>query len=401
MQKISAATALLLLVAVGCAGTSPVTTVVACPTPQITNTDQQFYDERYRLWGEWTLYFPESRDRVDVIPRRDSQAHLNVLKWLEGDCTDCLEITDVFNNGDSTINLTVQIRHPKPTKPEFTGFDVKGIIMFNGSYELPSVSPFAPYPDDFLISWSELGDPEILNPDGYTVRWSPSYVSGSNLPLLNYYPGKYANASSTANLNAYLDFYTTEERHIFNVYGVTSREYHIYLPEGPVSAGYAIEACWFPPDNFPVNDPVNDFPVSANQEEPYFLNLVVNNGETFTEQEYCCGCNVVDDPCGDLHLESEQWGPQDDDHFIDAIFTLTPEPYLNSHAYGMGKCPNPDEDWFQLACTEFNSPTVSYPDGDYLGLVIVWRSDLGPPPDFQIFRTRVGYTLIHFSVDIE
>ena len=388
------------MIAVGCGSSIPVIPDPDGSSLEVTRPVNQVYDERYRLWGEWTLYFPASHDRVDVIPRRDAGVHLNVLKWLEEDCSDCLEILSVHNNGDSTIDMVVQIRHPKPDKPEFTGFDVKGIVMFNGSYVLPpGLEYFPPYPEPYRISWSEVGDPEVLNPDGYTVRWSPTYNSGSDLPLLNYWAGKYSNGTPTANVNAYLEFYTNPERHIFNVYGTKTRTYTIYLPPGPVAAGYAIEACWMPPDNYPVTNPVTDFPISANQDEPYFINLVVNNGEPITVDDYCCGCDF-DYPCGDLHLESTQWGPQDDTEIVNVCWTYQPEPLLDGMMHGIYECPNPNEDWFRLSCTTFSHPIEdTYPDGKYRGLANVYAENYGPPPDYEIIRSRIGYTIWDFSVD--
>ena len=402
MSKFSLLTTLIMLIAVGCSSPIPIAPDLDSQSLDVTRPVEQTYDERYRLWGEWTLYFPESHDRVEVIPHRESRVHVNVLKWLEEDCSDCLEILYVQNNGDSTIDMAVQIRHPKPDKPEFTGFDVKGIVMFNGSYEMQTLEPFFPWPDPFRISWREYGDPEVLNADGYTVRWCPTYESGSDLPLLNYWPGKYSMGTPTANINAYLDFYTTEERHIFNVYGTKTRTYHIYLPTGPVAAGYAVEACWMPPDNYPVSDPIDDFPVSANQEDPYFINLVINNGEPITVSEYCCGCDT-DDFCKDFHLEYLHWGPLTPTETINACCAVQPEPFPDDMVFGPMPCPSPyDEGWYRLDCISINHPTIdTYPDGNYRGVAVLWRQSFGPPPDLEIFRTMLGYSLWNFTFDKE
>jgi hypothetical protein len=54
------------------------------------------------------------------------------------------------------------------------------------------------------------------------------------------------------------------------------RTYHIKLPEGagPFEFGYVISACWAQPDNIPVKDPETDFPVEANCEDPYGIEVV-------------------------------------------------------------------------------------------------------------------------------
>ena len=125
---------------------------------------------------------------------REARFHLNALKFLESYCSDCLKITQIKNNGDGTIDLTVQITHPFKGFPQFTGFDVKGILMFDGSYQVYNDNPWhnMQLPEPFyLVSWRQMGDPEVLNADGYTPRWSPVWDQGSDQPMFNDWPGKY------------------------------------------------------------------------------------------------------------------------------------------------------------------------------------------------------------------
>jgi len=253
------------------------------------------YFNPHHLWGEWTFYIPASHDRVDVVPRRNARLHLNALKFLESYCSDCLKVTSIVNNGDSTIDLGVRIKHPFAGHPEYTGFDVKGVIMFQGSHEIPeNLSTLPLYPENYRLSWRLMGDPELLNADGFTYLWSPWYDSGSDLPVFNYWPGKYSSGTPTANVNGFLNFYTMEDRHIFETDKSVERTYHIWLPQGPITAGYAVDACWAPPDVTPVTDPVTDFPVSANQPELYYFKLVINDGQPVTHQDWCCDYTVYD-----------------------------------------------------------------------------------------------------------
>ena len=132
--------ALLAAMAAGCTSSSrsPVVPGVGGNGPQsvVPSLRESADSGPYRLWGEWTWYINADHDRVDVVPRRAARFHLNALKFLEEYCANCLEITSIKNNGDSTIDLTVKIRHPFQNHPEYTGFDVKGIIIFNGSYDI-------------------------------------------------------------------------------------------------------------------------------------------------------------------------------------------------------------------------------------------------------------------------
>ena len=282
--------AIILAVAVvGCmrGATDPVSTSTHAGNETLTAAivDRDTADP-HRLWGEWLFIFDASHENVQAVPQRGARFHFNSAKFLETYCTDCLQIVRMKNNGDGTIDLTVRLKHPFTGHPELTGFDVKGIIMFPGSleYRWTGSKTWPYYNGRFRVSWRELGDPELLNPDGYSPRWSPSWDSGSSLPIFNYWPGKYSKGTPTANLNGYIDFYTDEQRHMFRSYGVEERTYHIWLPPGPLVAGYAVEACWEPPTVTPVTDPLNDFPISANQQEPYHFEHIVNNNEPIEER---------------------------------------------------------------------------------------------------------------------
>jgi len=261
------------------------------------------------LWGEWNIFINSAHDKVDIVPKREARFHLNALKFLEEYCTDCLKITDITNNGDGTIDLSVQITHPFNGFSQYTGFDVKGIIMFQGSHVIYTGNSYKLFelPENSCrVSWRELGDPQVLNADGYTLRWSPTYNSGSDLPIFNYWKGKYASGEPYADLNAYLDFYSTIDRHMFTVDSVVTRTYTIWLPPGqPVAAGYAVEACWEPPTVTPVTNPLTDFPTSANQPEPYHLKFSVNNGDPITADSGCC---LGYGDCSDSKVEVKQWG---------------------------------------------------------------------------------------------
>jgi hypothetical protein len=273
----------------GCAGGNPAVPDSASQATFDVAEGWAMSEGPNRLWGEWTLYINAAHDGVEVVPRRVARLHLNAVKFLEDYCTDCVNITGLHNNGDQTIDLTVQITHPFPDSPEYTGFDVKGIVMFRGSHEMPhSLSDMPLHPQNYRLSWRLMGDPELLNADGFTYLWSPWYDSGSSAPIFNYRQGKYSNGTPTANVNGFLNYYSNENRHIFEVDEHVGRTYHIWLPTGPVAVGYAIDACWEPPTVTPVTDPVSDFPYSANQPELYHFKCVINDGLPLTPTDGCC-----------------------------------------------------------------------------------------------------------------
>jgi len=321
----------------------------------------------HMLWGQWTLYFNEDHTAVDVVPLRQARLHLNALKFLESYCADCLQITKIKNNGDSTIDMTVKITHPFNGFPQYTGFDVKGIIMFHGTHELFLATTKLPVPQTCIVSWKEKGDAEVMNPDGYSYRWHPGYDSGSSLPIYNYWEGKFTSGVPNAHLNAFLNFYSEENRHVFYTNDVISQTYTIYLPPGqPVIAGYAVEACWEPPINTPVTNPIIDFPASANQTEPYFFDMVINNGDPIIHDSGCCGSDLPEDGCDTLKGIALEW----DTDLID--FMYWKHDNSNSATWAIFPCDpdNPDSSY------RFGNINFSGNDpGKYRDLVAVFYTE--------------------------
>jgi len=343
-------------------------------------------DDPHRLWGEWTLFIPQSHDRVDLVPQRGGRFHLNALKFLEEYCTNCLEITKIKNNGDGTIDLTVKITHPFPGFPQYTGFDVKGIIMFNGSFKVWDYEPDQLYyyglPNPTHVSWRELGDPEVLNADGYTPRWSLSWNSGSDMPIYRYWEGKYASGVPNGDLNAYLDFYTHEERHMFDCMGAVERTYTIWLPPGEdVVAGYAVDACWELPLKTPVTDPAQDFPLTANQPEPYYLRYIINNGEPITD---CETFEMQNYDCAYTRVELKQWGSID---WWSTWFTM-PDGKMGSHGI-LQPCEPPQDSVF-----EFQDGPCYEGQGNGRYLTVLCVTDEQPLPDKVL-----AYTLCDYVID--
>jgi len=145
--------------------------------------------------------------------------------------------------------------------------------------ELRAEAGLEPYGDG---SWHERissylkGDSELMNPDGWTAIWAPDaigtmdYQIEEGLPIFEYYPGKYATGDNLGTINAYRNFRTNENRHMFEVGKSDTRTYIIRPPEtGNIQASYIVHAYWAPPVNQPVSNPAEDFPPEANSPSPY------------------------------------------------------------------------------------------------------------------------------------
>jgi hypothetical protein len=100
--------------------------------------------------------------------------------------------------------------------------------------------------------------------------------------MFKYIQGKFASGLPNSVINSYINFYTSEERHIFLPGSKVTRTYRIQTQPGSMTMGYAVEACWEPPTVNPVHNPATDFPTSANQSEPYVERYFLNDDKPIT-----------------------------------------------------------------------------------------------------------------------
>ncbi len=280
---------LIFLLLTGCNGNAPVTAPVSVPDNLISGTDSEHGG--FIPWGFYDFEIARDGSSAVVVPMRSADLlwgyHMNVVKLLEFDpCTNCLSIGNVhlLPNGDVAVDISIM--HPYKDR-RYTGFDVRGIIMFPASYYYPDnnlleLLGMPPVYWKLRIANHEYGDAELMNPDGWTVAWASEEGPGSwphswyqfemptEYPIFRYYPGKFASGENLSTLSAYRRFHSTETRHMFEVGEKVTRTYIIRPPEsGPIKASYAIYAHWYPAVNVPVIDPAVDFPPKANSLLPY------------------------------------------------------------------------------------------------------------------------------------
>ncbi len=381
---------LLAFILVGCGDANPVYPDVNASYPDVAASTQPADDGPYQLWGQWRWFISEDHDEIEIVPVRAGDFHFNALKFLEGGpCYDCVKIDSVAPGVEpGTVDIGVTIRNPYPSDNlAYTGFDVKGILMFSSSYSCVVGQGEGNYPPDggpARISWREYGDPEVLNPDGYSYRWSPSYDSGSTQPILNYWPGNYSTGEPDAHINAHKNYYTHESRHMFYPGNEVTRTYTVWLPQGPIIAGYAVEACWEPPLVNPVGDPETDFPLSANQPEPYLFTYEWNNGEPITEGPLeCCGWTT---DCNDQSVLIERWYG---DEQIYSTISMKNFGYMSG--WGVAPCDDP----LDGVRGPWLDPTY-FQDGQYRWLARIYY---GIPYTAKIHR--LVFTLIDFEIDLD
>ena len=263
--------AIICLLALGCSSgeTNPFN-----PGEDIRNSAATYHS----LMGLWQFEADPVAQSLDVIELRSADVHLNVLPFLEPPPLLNLTLESLEFNGN-LIDCEIGLRHPFLGLTEFSGFDVCGILISNGS-----VTGF----NDPDICIAGEGDTRLLNPDGWARWWNPAEfpttgtVFGYNDGLLGA-PDSFADFNCTLNGYKYfcddlnsddsLDAIDPLGRGMFTPGQKNVRLYQIELGVEGLIFNYAIDACW----EFPEGDPPwvapDDFSPNANRPEPYRLSI--------------------------------------------------------------------------------------------------------------------------------
>lgn len=215
-------------------------------------------ENNHNLLGYWMFYVDPDNDIIEPIQLRSSDVHLNVLTWLENaPCSNCLKITNFNKPTPTQMDVEITFTHPF-TNDRFTGFDVRGIVMFEGNLSFPSM--------DLMVSNGSDGNPELINPDGFTTLYNPGTAGNG---LQGYVKGKLAPgfAAPNATLNAFKAYYSNENRRYYAAGDALAQTFMIQLPGGPFTFGYAVDTSWAAPSD-PITVP-DSFPIAANCPEAY------------------------------------------------------------------------------------------------------------------------------------
>ncbi len=266
---------------ISCSGANPA--LPGTDVPEKARDGMETESNRW-VWGNWRMHVPEDHSSIEITPVRGAELHYNVKMLLEnGPCDNCIWVSAFKNNGDGTISVDISIRHPYPGNDYYTGFDVRGIFYTTANYHIEFPEGGGPGGGPIIPSIST-GDPELLNPDGFTNAYDPStnqYIG----PIFYYQPGGDLGATLEVEdlgfylgwmLWPYIDYYSTEQRRAFTSGATVTRTYHVALPPGEWEFGYSVDACWAKPINVPVTNIETDFPEQANTLRPYRMDAFVS-----------------------------------------------------------------------------------------------------------------------------
>jgi hypothetical protein len=220
--------------------------------------------QRY-LWAWYFFRVDPENNIIEPVPVRSVEDHWNALRWLEGGpCTDCVKVLSFTDSGFGTKLADVEITHPFPNA-NLTGFDVRGIAMFDGSFEFTELGAIVP--DRYS------GDGELVNADGYTRLYNSTTEGSGPNGLQGYIKGHFSTLTApNATLNGFKRHVSDDPantRNAFYAGDSVTVTYEIDMPDSAFVFGYAVDACWVPATTKPVTDPMTDFPPEANCPEPW------------------------------------------------------------------------------------------------------------------------------------
>lgn len=254
-----------------------------------------FGNAGHQCWGLWQLLVDRANETIDVVPMREVDFHLNALGFLEPPVLKYVNLdwkTLKFDTEKNSVEVVVILKHPFEGLQEFTGFDVKGILITNGTQHL---NPKAYDNGEVFASY---GQPRLKNPDGMTRWWNPMEFLG-NAPF-GYKPGGLLGTPGgagvfSATLNGFKYFckglsptqemgeFDMSDRGCFPAGGQYSRLYQIDFGTDKsdfMVFNYAVDASWMLPEHIPPVVP-DDFSISANSPEPFWIETNILTNELY------------------------------------------------------------------------------------------------------------------------
>jgi len=266
--------------------------------------DLQASAPSHHCLGYFSLVFDTVEGSVTALPVRSADWHFNMTGVLNA--TMGVSAAGVPSEHDPPNGLFVfdiTLTHPFATKPQFAGFDVKGILMTPGTL---AVGP---------LIFADADETQLENADGYARWWNPTEFTAPG--ILGYTKGAFAAATAaqlTATVNPYKLFAdrlgpedslswvsgepldSPEGRAVFTAGSSNTRRYRIRFEMDPgpkIIYGYAIDCAWNAPSPNPPGEVPDDFPMNANQPEAYRIVLQPTANSLYFDGESGVGGGVL------------------------------------------------------------------------------------------------------------
>jgi len=266
--------AILILVAVGCSNSNSPSAPGLEKAGLETERETGSASNHFAL-GSWQFTADPVAKTLEVAPLRDGNFHLNALIFLEPAPPLNITLGNLKFDGN-IIDVDVGLRHPLVGFPQFTGFDVCGILITNGS-----VTGFS----NAGMRMAGPGDTRLLNPDGYSRWWNPAEFPVNLGTMFSYNDGAMGTPDSLADYNCTLNGYkyfadelgptdplanlSIAGRGVFTTGKKNIRHYKIELGTDGLIFNYAVDACWKMPFGKPPYTIPDAFPEGANRPEAW------------------------------------------------------------------------------------------------------------------------------------
>ncbi len=286
------------------------------------------------LWGVYDITINAETLEAEVVPLRGPMFTANVTQFMQPPFSKIymisLKVDPSSTPATGYFVVDVTLRHPFPGLDFYNGFDVRGILMSDGSGNLSHDST-AVYAGD--------GDTMLVNADGYTRWWNWQEFAPQNT-IFGPTRGKLAppnKPSGTVNgykyfadgldLNDAVKSVDPATRGQFTSTAANTRRYAIQfrMSGGKIvfDFNYAVDASWAKPDESYAPDyPPEAFPWDANCAEAFLMTLEdagstawyvddINKGGTLAldvevyDWQAMSGASKVPDELAGLWLEGE------------------------------------------------------------------------------------------------
>ncbi len=359
-----AALIIALLTIFACIGCSSGGNPTAPGEPGVRNPEA---GSTHQLWGFYTIEADTLNQTMRVIAARETEFHLNVVGFLEGPgCIGCLSLEN-FVWTENHVSLDVGFRHPFVGLTEFSGFDVRGIVMFDGSYIFPASNLRTKGP----------GDGGLSNPDGYTALYSSATDEYLKAEMGSIVP-------PDATLNGYRRHYHLEARHMFRP--IATPQYRKYEIDFPTNGdflnyfNYAVDASWEYPVQVPAT--IEDFGINANCWEAYEITTELDGLITST-----AGSSA------ELNIFVNDWQGPDT---IESVAVEAPELFTGTEAAvleGSGLYPEWGG-WAKYSVVVSNDKAILDPEEPFRVLISVVDEKSGEDPKditaYQIYDGEIS-----------
>ncbi|MFH1676517.1 MAG: hypothetical protein ABIC40_05775, partial [bacterium] len=250
------------------------------------------------IWGLYDITIDTAKGSIEAYPNRTAMFRANVNNIMEKQGPKHLkfsnmDLSKLFDEG--RISLDVGLEHPFPGLDLYTGFDVWGVFMHDGSGTLTY---------DGLDYPIEGTDAVLENADGYTRWFNMTEFTAPKIP--GYTPGVIGSPgfAPTANLNGYkvfaddleknqdlFDFLSEpaqfDNRLYFRAGNLNWRHYKLRFPitggSPVVKFQYAVHASWVPPTVNPPTQIPDNFSLEANIQEAFALSCIPTETPWFND----------------------------------------------------------------------------------------------------------------------